>query len=300
MASRVVDRNWQRISWLILGIGAAILAGGLALAWGSLRHVLHADRAIGEVVEMREEDDMYAPVVRFRSAGGEIRTVKDLASGAPEFAVGDLVTVLHMPGDGGSFRLATFERLWLSAIMIILFGGFWMLFGAIAWALSRGAPLFVVGERAFAVIAVCAAAIAALALANALDLYVGGQRAEGIVAEIRVTRHTEDERVTRADGSEGRRSVERIAYAPVVRFMTRAGREIEFHGRGGSESSLAAGDRVAVIYDPADPIRARIVSFLDLWLPSAVAFAVAVLFGGAVLLSRRSRRRSPPAPQGTS
>jgi hypothetical protein len=41
------------------------------------------------------------------------------------------------------------------------------------------------------------------------------------------------------------------------------------------------------------------VSFLDLWLPAAVAFAVAVIFGGAVKLSRWSRRRAG-TPQGIS
>jgi hypothetical protein len=45
-----------------------------------------------------------------------------------------------------------------------------------------------------------------------------------------------------------------------------------------------------VIYDPANPIDARIASFLELWLPSAVPFAVTLLFGGSVLLSHWARR----------
>ena len=49
---------------------------------------------------------------------------------------------------------------------------------------------------------------------------------------------------------------------------------------------------MTVIYDPANPIRACIVTFLDLWLPTAVAFGVAFLFGGSVWLSRWSRRRA--------
>ena len=49
---------------------------------------------------------------------------------------------------------------------------------------------------------------------------------------------------------------------------------------------------MTVIYDPANPIRARIISFLDLWLPAAAAFGVAILFGGCVWLSRWSRRRA--------
>jgi hypothetical protein len=296
----VVDWTWQRISRLILGIGAAILAGGLALGWGSLQHVLEAERSEGEVVEMRREGDMYAPVVRFRPSDGRTRLVKDLASGAPEFAVGDRVTVLYMTGNPGSFRLETFERLWLSSILIMVFGCFWMLFGGIAWALARGVSLVVVGEVAFAIIAGGGAVVGVLALSKALDLYVGGQRAEGTVLEIREVRRTETEKETLSDGSERRSEVERISYAPVVSFTTRGGREIVFHGRSGSETSFASGSRVNVIYDPANPIRARIVSFTDLWLPSAAALAIAILFGGAALLSRRSRRRLPGASQGIS
>lgn len=290
-----VDRDWRWISWTILGIGGLILAGGLALGLGSLRHVLHGERADGEVVEIRREGDMYAPVVHFRLPGGEAQDVKDLASGAPDFAVGDRVTVLYMPQDPRDFRIDTFDRLWFSAILVTVFGAFWLLFGAVAWALSRGIDLAVVGEGAFAVIASGAGLIGVFVLISAADLYTGGVRAQGVVLENRESRRSETESVRRADGSDIERTVERVSFAPVVRFTTReggrdGGRDIEFHGRGGSERAFAQGDRVTVIYDPANPIRARIVSFVDIWLPSAVAFAVAAVFGGAVWLSRRTRR----------
>lgn len=286
-----LDRSWRRISWVILGIGGLILAGGLALGWGSLRHVLYAERADGEVVEIRREGDMYAPVLRFRLPNGEMQEVKDLGSGAPDFAVGDRVTVLYMPEDPEDFRIDTFDRLWFSAIFVTGFACFWLMFGAIAWALSRDVELFVVGEQAFAVIAGAALVLGIVALWNTVELYSGGTRTEGMVLEVRETRRTEQEKVTRPDGSEYRRNVERVSYAPVVRFTTVDGREIEFHGRGGSDRGFAQGDHVTVVYDPTDPIRARIVSFVDLWLPTAAAFGVAILFGGAVRLSRWSRRR---------
>jgi hypothetical protein len=287
-----IDRSWRRISWVILGIGGLILAGGLALGWGSLRHVLCAERAEGEVIEIRREGDMYAPVLRFRLANGEMQEVKDLGGGAPDFAVGDRVTVLHMPDDPEDFRIDTFERLWFSAIFVTVFASFWLLFGAVAWALSREVELFIIGERAFAVIAGAALVIGVAVLWNTVELYSDGTRTEGTVLEVRETRRTEQEEVARPDGGEYRRNVERISYAPVVRFITGEGREIEFHGRGGSETAFAEGDRVTVVYDPANPIRARIVSFLDLWLPSVVAFGVAILFGGSAWLSRWSRRRA--------
>ena len=277
---------------MILGIGTLILAGGLALGWGSLSHVLSAERADGEVIEIRREDDMYAPVLRFRLPSGETQEVKDLATGAPDFAVGDRVTILYRPQDPTDFRIDTFERLWLSAVIVTIFACFWLLFGFVAWALSRGVDLSVLGEGAFAVIAGTALVIGLFVAWNTLELYTGGTRTEGTVLEIRESRRTEEETVTRSDGSEVRRNVERVSYAPVVRFTTSNGREIEFHGRGGSDTSLAEGERVMVIYDPANPIHARILSFLDLWLPSAAAFGVAFLFGGCVWLSRWSRRRS--------
>ncbi|MDI1286151.1 MAG: DUF3592 domain-containing protein [Reyranella sp.] len=288
-----VDYSWRWIAGLILGIGGLILLGGLALGLGSLRHVLHGERADGEVVEMRREGDMYAPVVRFRLSDGEMQTVKDLASGAPDFAVGDKVAILYMPQDSRDFRIDTFDRLWFSAIFVTLFGAFWMLFGLVAWALSRGIDLAVVGETAFMAIAGGAGLIGVFVLWSAADLYTGGVRTEGIVLENRESRRTESETVRRADGREVERTVERVSFAPVVRFTTReAGREIEFHGRGGSGRAFVPGERVTVIYDAVHPIRARIVSFVDIWLPSAAAFAVAVVFGGAVWMSRRVRRRA--------
>ncbi|MDP1966959.1 MAG: DUF3592 domain-containing protein [Reyranella sp.] len=287
------DRDWRWISRIILGIGGLILAGGLALGLGSLRHVLHGERADGEVIEIRRDGDMYAPVVRFGLPGDVTQEVTDLATGAPDFAVGDRVSILYMPQDPRDFRIDTFERLWFSAIFVTVFGGFWMLFGIVAWALSRGIDLAVVGEQAFAVIAVAAGLIGIFVLWSAADLYTGGVRAEGVVLENRESRRTESETVRLGDGREVDRTVERVSFAPVVRFTTReGGREIEFHGRGGSDRSFAQGERVTVIYDPANPIRARIVSFVDIWLPSAVAFAVAFVFGGAVWLSRRMRRRT--------
>ena len=287
------DSSWRWIAWLILGIGGLILVGGLALGLGSLRHVLHGERADGEVVEMRREGDMYAPVVRFQLPDGETQTVTDLASGAPDFAAGDRITILYMPQDPRDFRIDTFDRLWFSAIFVTVFGAFWMLFGIVAWALSRGIDLAVMGETAFAVIAGGALLIGIFVLWSAADLYTGGVRTEGIVLENRESRRTESETVQRADGREVERTIERVSYAPVVRFRTReGGREIEFHGRGGSDRAFAPGERVTVIYDPANPIRARIVSFVDIWLPSAAAFAVAFVFGGAVWLSRRVRQRA--------
>lgn len=287
-----VDRSWRWIAWAILGIGGLIVLGGVVMGLGNLRHVLYGERVEGVVIDMVREGDMYSPVVRFRLPDGELQEVKDLGSGAPDFSAGDFVTVLFMPENPGDFRLDTFERLWLVPIILLVFGGFWLMFGAVAWALSNDADMALVGERAFSVIALSGLLIGVFVLWSAADLYAGGGRAEGRVMEIRESRSIVTEEVRLASGREVRRDVERISHAPVVRFVTQEGREIEFHGRGGSGRSFVPGEVVNVVYDRANPSRARIVSFVDLWLPAAVAFAVAVIFGGAVKLSRWSRCRA--------
>jgi len=285
-----MDKSWRWIAWLILGIGGLIAAGGLALGYGSLKLVLYGERAPGVVTEIRREGDMYAPVFRFRLPSGEGHEVKALGSGAPEFAVGDAVTVLYAPDDPDDFAIDDFEQLWLSAIFVAGFGGFWLMFGAVAWALSRNVELAVLGERAFATIAVVATLLGVVATWNATALYRTGLRAEGKVTEIRASRYTDQEEVVPRSGRGWRRDVERTSYAPIVRFTTAEGRDIEFFGRGGSGTSYREGDGVTVAYDPARPVNAHIVSFIDLWLPAVVAWGVAILFGGSVWLSRRFRR----------
>lgn len=197
-----------------------------------------------------------------------------------------------MPDDPQDFRIDTFDRLWFSAIFVTAFAGFGLLFGAVAWALSNDVDLFIIGERAFC-----------------LDCCRGaGDRHRRTLEYRRALRRRHAHRGHRAGGARNpahragggdaarrqreRRNVERVSYAPVLRFTTGDGREIEFHGRSGGDRGFTSGDRVTVVYDRANPIRASIVFFLDLWLPSAVAFGVAVLFGGPVLLSRWSRRRA--------
>jgi hypothetical protein len=285
-----VDTSWRWIAWTILAIGGLITAGGVLIGLGNLRHVLYGEKAEGLVTEIVREGDMYVPVVRFRLPQGETVEVKDLGSGAPDFAAGDTVTVLYLAEDPRDFRLDTFERLWLVPIIVTAFGGFWLMFGAIAWALSRNADLTLVGERAFSLISLSALVIGVFVLWSAVDLHASGGKARGTVAEIRESRFVVTEEVTTPAGREVRRDVERISFAPIVRFTTSEGREVEFHGRGGSGTAFAVGDVVDVVYDRSQPGRARIVSFLDLWLPTAVAFAVALIFGAAVLLSRWSRR----------
>ena len=69
-------------------------------------------------------------------------------------------------------------------IIAIGFGCFWLMFGAVAWGLSRNGDLSVIGERAFNVVSVVALLIGIFALWSATDLYAGGGRAQGSVVEL--------------------------------------------------------------------------------------------------------------------
>jgi hypothetical protein len=283
-----MDHSWRWPARLILGIGLLIVLGGLAIGYGNLKLVLFGVPAPAAVTEIRQEGSMYAPVFRFRLPSGEWHDAKALGSGTPEFAVGDDVTVFYAPNDPNDFVADTFEQIWLSAIIVTGFGCFWLIFGLVAWGLSRSIDLAVLGERAFGTIAAVAAVLGIVTTWNAWTRYGSGSRTQGKITEIRESRYMDQEEVRRG-GREWRRDVERSSYAPIVRFTTGDGREIEFFGRGGSGTDYSEGDVVTVVYDPARPIDAHIVSFIDLWLPAAVCWGVAVLFGGCVWLSRRMR-----------
>src|SRR5215467_2059734 len=98
------------------------------------------------------------------SKSGATRERTAPAPAARATARGDKVTILYMSGDPEDFRIDTFSRLWESAIYVTVFAGFWLMFGAVAWGLSRGMDLFVLGERPFATIAAGAALVGAAAL----------------------------------------------------------------------------------------------------------------------------------------
>lgn len=288
----VIDAGWRRIALVILGIGALIAVGGVVLGLSSLRHLLLGERADGVVTEILREGDLYVPVVRFRLPDGDAVEVKERGAGAPDFSVGDHVVVLYFPNRPRDARIDTSEGLWLVPVVVTGLGGFWLMFGTVAWTLSQRADLALVGERAFAVVSLTAMLVGVFVLWSAVDLHAAGGRARGTVAEVRERPSAVVEEGAAPGGRTVRREVERLSFVPIVKFTTPEGREVEFHGRAVSNTDLAAGDAVNVVYDRDRPGSARILSFTDLWLPAAGFFAVALFFGLAVRLSRWNRRRA--------
>lgn len=103
-----------------------------------------------------------------------------------------------------------------------------------------------------------------------------GMRTSGTVVE---NRELQD--------SEGR------SYTPIVEFQA-DGRAIRFEGQNSSDPpAYRVGQRVEVIYDPAQPERARIYRFSELWLAPLLLTLVAVVGGllSTLWLLRRLWRR---------
>jgi hypothetical protein len=97
----------------------------------------------------------------------------------------------------------------------------------------------------------------------------------------------------RSGGSHGR-----ALYDRQFSFRTRDGREVTFVAAVGSaEESYISGQRVTIVYDPANPENAELYSFWSLWAMPLFLTHLALLFTGmaAVLfVLRRCRRDLQP------
>ena len=81
-------------------------------------------------------------------------------------------------------------------------------------------------------------------------------------------------------------------YIPRIRFVTANGEIITVGGQmAGMSKRFAIGDKVPMIYDPREPMHARVALFMDNWLGPLIAMTVGVvgLIGG--FLVRRAVRR---------
>ncbi|MEA2725247.1 MAG: hypothetical protein QOH59_3018 [Gemmatimonadales bacterium] len=86
-------------------------------------------------------------------------------------------------------------------------------------------------------------------------------------------------------------------YRPVVEFTTATGKHIEFVSSvGSSPPSHSVGEAVKVLYNPADPQRARIKSFFQLWFGFLIVFLLGLVFAaiglGMIFVRRRDRKRA--------
>jgi hypothetical protein len=115
------------------------------------------------------------------------------------------------------------------------------------------------------------------------SLTSGGATAEGVVVGLKESGATHDSGVT---------------YAPVIRYEV-GGRGYTFESNNSSDPpAYEVGERVELLYDRADPARARINSWFELWLMPVLlggsALVVAVVVNALAVASVVRGRKSRP------
>jgi hypothetical protein len=81
-------------------------------------------------------------------------------------------------------------------------------------------------------------------------------------------------------------------YVPMVRFTTPSGDIVTVAGQLTTTSKrFAVGDQVPVTYPPGQPMKARLATFTDNWLPVTIAGVVGALALIAGVFIRRAVRR---------
>ena len=88
-------------------------------------------------------------------------------------------------------------------------------------------------------------------------------------------------------------------YVPRIRFVTENGEIITVGGQmAGMSRRFAIGEKVPMVYDPREPMHARVALFMDNWLGPLIASIVgAIGLAGGFLVRRAVRReiaKSPP------
>jgi hypothetical protein len=94
-----------------------------------------------------------------------------------------------------------------------------------------------------------------------------------------------------------RESAEGLEFYPVVEFAAPDGRVIRFEGVSTSPPPVA-GTPVKMLYDPAQPNRARINSVVQRWVLGPVFASIGVAFLAAVSAGRAKRTRNLPTSCG--
>lgn len=116
-------QNLVATAYVFWGVSALMALLGVGLGLRSLRHLMGAKRAVGEVVAV-EHDSADFPVVRFNAdgdavAGGRVVTFRSDASSS--MRVGTRVPVAYRPEDPTRARIVSFGQLGAAPLVFIAF-----------------------------------------------------------------------------------------------------------------------------------------------------------------------------------
>lgn len=258
-------------SLLLVGVAVFGLLGLLSLyaAWRIAANARAFQRsaahATGVVTALREDvsrskdekpSHAYYPTITFQTPGGDRTTfTSDTAVDPLEYPVGESIQVLYDPEHPQKAQLDSFDSLSAGPITLGIFGAGFVIGALLVYFLlyrevEVDTPLFVASG---------------FAVATAL-LFWGTWHFGREALHLRAVGVRTTGTVLAADAG------------PLIEYTTAEGRTRRFQSHIASQPpKYAVGDKVPLIYDPDKPSRAKIASFSDQWLLTA-------LFGGFCLL----------------
>jgi hypothetical protein len=138
---------------------------------------------------------------------------------------------------------------------------------------------------AFRLLALSARILLALGLCcGLLGLYLANEAQTFLQSSVRASGEVVSYREIR-DGDDTR-------YRPRVRFETANGSIVAFEGQLATTTTrFTIGEKIPVVYDAANPQKARVALFTDNWLGATVALAIGALcFVGGLFIRRASKK----------
>jgi Protein of unknown function (DUF3592) len=122
----------QAIFYGVVCALAGVVFAGLGLFAGSqtLAFVLRARPATGTVIRLAQTGTVFHPVIDFTTAAGESVVITDTqGTNPPAHNLADQVEVLYLPDQPEHAQENSFLNLWLSPVLPLGFGAFWLITG---------------------------------------------------------------------------------------------------------------------------------------------------------------------------
>lgn len=267
---------FQVIGFLLLGFCFLIILACFFALIKQFRWKRKTCSTVGMVMDLvirrgeRNGGLVYSLTVQFpvAEAGSHEKVTLDFVSRPPRYRVGETAPILYDPTNPSQAQIPSKAQGYLIASFLAVFGGFCLIFalgfvGLIPASLLMFLPLVV--PPVFIVVGV-----------TLLVQHIHFQRkaclTEGVVIDL-----------VRSRGGKGRST-----YHPIVQFQTvEAGPSamVLFESSSGSRPpSFQVGERVPVLYDPADPLHARIGTWTGWFFPSLL---IVVGVGAFLLFYKR-------------
>lgn len=315
--NRNLRRNNTTVSVIIfMLIGLAVTIVGIVILINTLAFVEQAKEADAIVVEISRFTNTdgyleFIPHLEYTSDKGGTVEFDWFAESEPSYDTGEIVPILYDPENPSDIKINDFGNVWLLPVIVISMGLFWELINVFAVLLpflrrrkddqlveeGRVSEQEIELKNAFKSSKVNTI-MGVIFLIDAIGMLTGGyftyrntehflsvaKSVTGIV--ISMEKHTD------SDSSS-------VSYSPVIEFIPDSEQSVIFSSSSSSsDPDYLIGDEVAVLYDPADPEKARINSEFEIWGLSVILTSIgavfllisAMIFGIPLMRKRRHQR----------